>query len=364
MKTGEDIVAEQNASQNVYVVVIAWNQESLSDNPAVQSIINQLNYAAQYDNIGYIKILNNIAPTDYNVISGTSTALKTAINNQISDRLVVLGRNGGDTMDGIGIWGQGLYNYSSESGSAGFSGNLLGFSLGADKKFNDNFVLGLGYSLNKTSAKSADRSIDATGHTIFAYGEYRPIKSTTDTEGKEAQRQVSPLHLNATLSYTMTDYTDNAAYNISSEYSTTMLGLNGSVGYNITDAIDLFVGARYLTISQDDYTDNIGQIVSVKDNDILTARFGGKYTGTQNWFAPTAHAELLYDIKSTDRIAVVNTEHSSYQITGDAINPFGLQAGVGFITILDEWNLSLNYDFEWRPDFTSHTGRIRVKYLF
>ena len=129
--------------------------------------------------------------------------------------------------------------------------------------------------------------------------------------------------------------------------------------------MDLFAGARYLRVSQDDYTDNMGQRISVDDDNIITARIGGKYTSDNNSdLVPTAHLELLYDVKSGDRLAVVNTDTSSYQITGDSINPFGVQAGFGFISNINNWNLSLNYDLEWRPEYISHTGRIKAKYVF
>ena len=147
-------------------------------------------------------------------------------------------------------------------------------------------------------------------------------------------------------------------------YKTNTLGLNGNVGYDITDNFDVFVGARYLKVSQDDYTDSLDQKISVKDEDVITARVGSKYTGNGSVFIPTAHLELSYDVKSSDRLAVVNTDTSSYQITGDSINPFGVQTGIGFISNINNWNLSLNYDLEWRPEYISHTGRIKAKYVF
>ena len=363
-RTGQDIIQEQSNSQNIYVVFVAWDQESFSDNPVIQQIIDKLNYASQYNTAEYVDMLNSIAPTDSNVISGTSSTLNTAINNQVSDRLTFVGRNGGDAFDGVGVWGQGLYNHSSQSGSSTFAGNTLGFSLGADKKISDNSVLGLGYTLSQISATSGTRKIDATGNTVFAYGEYRPHKTQVDKAGNVQSRTVSPLYVNAVLSYGVTSYSENAGYGISSEYSTNTLGINGNIGYGVTDDIDVFVGARYLQISQNEYTDNIGQTISTQDDSIITARFGGKYIGTNMKFAPTAHLELSYDITSNDRLAVVNTGHTSYNISGEAINPFGVQTGIGFISNINNWNLSLNYDLEWRPDFISHTGRIKAKYVF
>ena len=358
-----DIAQGMGAPQNIYVVVVVWDGVQ-SDNPFIQEIIDKLNYAAQYDNAGLISLLSNIAPTDSNVVSGTSRAVNNTINHQVSDRLHHVGRNGGDSFNGISLWTQGLYNHTSQSGDTEFSGNTFGFSLGADKKLNDNMIFGLGYALSKTKATSGDRNIDALGHTVFAYGEYRPYKTVRDDKGEITSRTTSQMYVNATLSYGLTNYDEQAEYGIASEYDTSTIGLNTNVGYDVTDNIDLYIGARYLKVSQDDYVDNIGQQISVQDDDIITARFGGKYTANGTLFAPTAHLELSYDVKSSDRLAIVNMNGSGYQISGDAINPFGVQTGVGFISNINNWDLSLNYDLEWRPDFISHTGRIKAKYVF
>ena len=229
-------------------------------------------------------------------------------------------------------------------------------------------MLGLGYALNNTSATSGDRDITSTGHTLFLYGEYRPMimyKESEDASDADVKYTQSPFHIDGTMAYGMAGYSEeNAVDGISSEYDTTTISLNGNVGYNITDTIDLFVGGRYMKVSQDDYTDNLGQRISVKDDDIITARFGGKYVGNYELLVPTAHLELSYDVKSSDRLAVVNTANSSYQITGKAINSFGVQTGFGFMMNVDNWKLSLNYDLDWHPDFISHTGRIKAKYAF
>ena len=371
-RTAEDIINEVGGSQNAVAVGNAWDTEAMLTDEfidrVIQRIVERLNYAIQYNIEEYLRLLNNIAPTDTNVVSGTATSVINAISNQISDRLSHFGRNGGDMMEGVAVWGQGLFNHSAQSGDAEFTGNTFGFSLGADKKINDTTVLGLGYALNNTSATSGQRDITSTGHTLFLYGEYRPMimyKESEDASDADVKYTQSPFHIDGTMAYGMAGYSEeNAVDGISSEYDTTTISLNGNVGYNITDTIDLFVGGRYMKVSQDDYTDNLGQRISVKDDDIITARFGGKYVGNYELLVPTAHLELSYDVKSSDRLAVVNTANSSYQITGKAINSFGVQTGFGFMMNVDNWKLSLNYDLDWHPDFISHTGRIKAKYAF
>ena len=242
-----------------------------------------------------------------------------------------------------------MFNHSAQSGDTEFAGNTIGFGLGTDKKLNKNTILGLGYAFNNTTAKSGDRDIDATGHTLFLYGEYKLSK---------------PLYIDADLSYGVSNYKEIVPELVSSEYSTTTIGLNGVLGYDITDTIGVYVGSRYLRTSQDDYTDTIGQKISVQDDKVLTVRSGTKYTGKTGTIIPTMRLELTYDVMSNDRLAMVDIRNSAYQITGKNINPFGVQYGLGIMSNIDNLNLSLNYDIEWRADFVSHTGRIKAKYTF
>ena len=365
-----DIATENQGTISDVAVANAWINETHSDNSQIQAIIDRLNYTSQYDVPAYMELLNDLTPINSHVVSGTSRAINSALNNIISERIALLGRNGGDSFDGVGVWGQSLFNHSSQSGSSEFTGDTLGFGLGIDKRFSSKSLVGIGYALNNTSATSGTHDISATGHTFFVYTEFRPEQTYVE-EGDigddvfaNIKHKPSPLYMTGLLSYGITNYTEDTKNNIKSEYTTSTIGVNGSIGYNVTEAFDMYMGARYLKISQNDYTDTAGQKVSVKDDDIITGYFGGKYTGKGSIFVPNAHLGLSYDIKSNDKLAVVNTEHSSYQISGDSINPFGVQTGFGFTSSISNWKLSLNYDLDWHPEFISHTGRIKAKYTF
>ena len=362
-KTAADIILEFGGSKNDIAVGTAWDNESVFSDEfidfAIRKMIERLNYAIQYDIEDYIKMLESIAPNDTHVASGTSRSVNNAINNQVSNRLAHVGRSGGDAFSGVGVWGQGLFNHSSQSGSADFSANTFGLSLGADKKINNTTLFGLGYAFNNTTAVSGARDISSIGHTVFVYGEYRPMLLSKDS-GYRASR----FHVNGMASYGVASYTEDTYDGVSSEYDTTSIGLNGNIEYDITSAFSLFTGGRYIKVSQDDYFDSLGQKVSVQDEDIITARVGAKYVGDYTLFVPNAHIGISYDVKSSDRLAIVNTANSSYQITGDAISPFGVQAGIGFVMNIDDWDISLNYDLDWHYEFISHTGRIKAKYMF
>lgn len=365
-----DIATENHGNISDVAVAKAWINETHSDNSQIQAIIDRLNYTSQYDVPAYMGLLNDLTPINSQVVSGTSRVINTALNNIISERIALLGRNGGDSFNGVGIWGQSLFNHSSQSGDSEFTGDTLGFGLGVDKRFSSKSLLGMGYVLNNTSATSGTHDISATWHTLFVYAEFRPEQTyiedgvVSDDVFSNIKHKPSPLYMTGLLSYGITNYTDDTPNNIKSEYKTSTIGINGTIGYNLTDVFDVYMGTRYLKISQDDYTDTAGQKVAVEDDNIITGYFGGKYTGKGSVFVPNAHLSLSYDIKSNDKIAVINTEHSNYQIAGDSINPFGVQAGFGFDYHISNWNLSLNYDLDWHPEFMSHTGRIKAKYVF
>ena len=358
-KTFEEFLEENANSQNILTIANAWNSLNIPNNPFIQELQELLEISSQYDLSEYLRILSSTAPNDTEVVSETSRTVNSAINDQVNMRLAAIGRNGGDTPRNISVWGQFLFNHSVQSGSGSFTGNTLGFTLGADKKFNNNLILGLGYTFNNTSAKSEYRDIDATGHTIFTYAEYR-FKDKSEDNRKTS----NPWHINSMLSYGMTAYDELASYGITSDYDTVTIGLNGSLGYDITETIDLSLGARYLNISQKDYVDSLYQKISVQDNNILTTTAGAKYMSRGTWFIPNAHIDVSYDVISSDRLVLVTTQSSGYQIIGNHTNPFGIQTGVGFDINLYNWKMSLNYDLDWHPEFISHTGRLKIKYTF
>lgn len=358
-KTLEEFLEENDNALNLLSVATAWNNIVNPSDMTVQRMQELLDISSQYDINEYLRILTNTAPTDAEVVSETSRTVNSSINNQVSARLASVGRSGGDTARGISIWGQYLLNHSIQSGKSGFTGDTFGFTLGADKKFNNNLILGLGYAFNNTSATAGDRNIDATGHTIFTYAEYRLPHTNTDDK-----KTSKPWHINGTLSYGMTSYDEHAEYGITSEYDTTTIGLNGKLGYDITKTVDLSIGTRYLNISQKDYIDSLNQKISVKDTNIFTLITGAKYASSATVFIPNAHVDLSYDIISSDRLALVSTQNSNYQIIGKSVNPFGIQTGIGFDMNLSSLKIFLNYDLDWRPDFIGHTGRIKVKYTF
>ena len=128
-------------------------------------------------------------------------------------------------------------------------------------------------------------------------------------------------------------------------------------------------GLRFTHISQDDYTDYVGQHISVDDNDILTLVAGAKYSKTFtgedgiHW-TPKARAAVTYDVIKDDNNANVDIAGINYDVTGEKINRLEFEVGLGIEADVNNWNFSVGYDAGIREDYISHTGMFRARYNF
>ena len=58
------------------------------------------------------------------------------------------------------------------------------------------------------------------------------------------------------------------------------------------------------------------------------------------------------------------TGGSSYQISGERLHRFGMEAGVGVTSTWNNWDFTVSYDGGFRRDYQSHTGSLKAKYHF
>lgn len=375
VKIGADVIAEIGGTADDIAVASAWDDLPSSTLPNVQRIIDEINHRSQHDTDGYLQLVKSLQPVKTNVVHGISRSLNNAINTQITERLTAVtpkGRNGGDTQEKTGIWAQGMYNKSNQSGTYGFDGNTIGMIAGFDTTFGANITMGAGYAFSITDVEADMRNLEVDGHNLFIYGRY----------------QGENWHVNANLSYGMSDYTDNAtSINLNnsryarrvfptqntksggtslsdSEYSTNTIGASAQFGYSLNENLDVNIGSRFNHITVDDYIDMAGQSVSIDDMNFMTVLGGFSYGKQgQNW-TPVIHVAATYDVLSDDYIANVDLGGSGYVINGENIDPFGIEAGVSLETNGDIWDFSIGYDIEWHSNFISHTGKAKLKYNF
>ena len=351
-----DIIQMSGGSTGDIFVGTAWDELSALPGSTIAQIQSMLRELQQFYEHAYVEALKNLSPTNTPIVANTTRGLNNSIHNQVNGRLRDIhqghtnGRSGGDSPIGLDLWAQALYNHSRQSGDIDTTGNTFGATFGADKKISNSVITGLGYTFSSTKANSDNRNIDANGHTIFVYGEYRPSNWYTELM----------------MSYGMTGY-DEKTNLISAKYTANSFGANITGGYD-WDSFGLFGGARYLFISQDDYTDSVGQRIKVDNTDVLTLVAGGKIVADMNLnklsFSQSMKLGLTYDVISAEHVAVVDIADANYIVNGKSIDPLGIEFGIDLDKNYNNWYFSLGYDLEWHHDYVGHTGKIKAKYTF
>ena len=354
-----DIVNEGGGNINNAQAAEAWDKVPTTGNAATDDMQAHLNELSQHNSIGYVKALSNLAPTDSRAVARTTVDVNNLIGHQIERRQDMQGMNSGDTFQNVGAWMEGLYNYSKQDGSsthAGFTGKTAGFALGMDGKVNEETMIGFGYANNQTDIDTLDRDIDVDGHTLFVYGKYQPEK----------------WYIRGMAHYGFASYDEKSDVNgkhNSADYDVQNIGVSAYVGYDLPNGITPEAGLRFTHISQDDYTDYVGQHISVDDNDILTLVAGAKYSKTFtgedgiHW-TPKARAAVTYDVIKDDNNANVDIAGINYDVTGEKINRLEFEVGLGIEADVNDWNFSIGYDAGIREDYISHTGMFRARYNF
>ena len=298
-----------------------------------------------------------INPEKASVTQSVSTSVQNTVTTLASNRMAMpaTGRNGGDGDFGVNsIWAQGLYNKTKLNEQ--FNSYTRGIAAGIDGKINDDVTIGVGYAYNHSDVALVSRDTEIDSHSVFAYGQYKP----------------SEWYVNATVNYTMSDYTESGdalGIAVASDYSTSAFGAQLMTGYDFADGITSEFGLRYLHVNGNTYTNSFGIENSTADANYMTAVLGTKYTLDITAGNATIRPELRYAVKYdmiSDMTSTVVTMPglTPYVLTGDRLSRLGAEFGLGLTVNYDSVDLSVSYDVEVREGYTSQTGMIKAKYNF
>ncbi len=342
---------------------------------AISSLASSSNRNIQMVSLAAQKLLNSgdvdavakieqetakLNPEDKPVTQSVATSLNNQVLSLTAGRMSggapVIGRSGGDeSVATNGFWAQGLYN-KSKSGSA-FDGTTRGFALGADTLIDNKYTLGAGFAYNNTDMSSGTRDTEIDSKTLFVYGQYKP----------------SNWFANATLAYTMSEYTEDTdpfGIAVESTYDVDVYGAQLMAGYDFATGITPEMGLRYLHIAQDEYSNGVNTIAA-SDTDFLTAVAGLKYAfyvETENMlkFRPELRAALTYDVinDGSHTTVMLPSVGASYNVDGQALNKLGGEFGIGLTAEYKGLEFSLMYDLDVHEDYTSQTGMIKFRSQF
>lgn len=266
-----------------------------------------------------------------------------------------MGRSGGDVTS-AGFWAQGLVN-KSKMGSA-FQGSTTGFALGGDMLVDNVLTLGGGFAFNSTEIEADGRDTDVESNSVFAYAQYKPSK----------------WFVNGTVSYTLSDYTDDArvfgADVINNQYDTKAFGAQAIFGYDFASGVTPEAGLRYLYVSQEEHVDGLNRVIKEMNSDVLTGIAGLKYafaieTDTAVKFSPSLRAAMTYDFVTPDAVATIVVPGTApYYVDIDSLSRMGGEFGIGLTAEYRGLELSLNYELDLHKDYTSQTGLFKFRYNF
>ena len=369
-ETGKDIIIDQGGTTNDQKVAEAWIDEgSFGQGTAGAKVADHLNNLSQNDPRAFADAVKALKPDS----APTAQATAAAINNQISGAVggrfgssSVLsgghGRSGGDVLEKVGLWAQGLFDKAKLDKSNGFDGKTYGLALGFDGKIAKDFKLGFGYAYTNSDINATGRDTDTDTHTAIVYGE----------------KNIDNAYVNGIITYGWSDYSEDknvgglkvkADYDVNSLFAQLMGGYNYKQGFM---TITPETGARYLRTKSKSYTDTAGQQVEGDTTNTVTGVLGFKVAANTHlqslknvYFKPEFHLHGTYDIKNDKgRTTVILGNGSSYVNEGEALKRFGIETGVQFGIVMGNVEVSLDYEGKFRSDYTDHIGLLNVKYNF
>ncbi|MBQ8042087.1 MAG: autotransporter domain-containing protein, partial [Alphaproteobacteria bacterium] len=298
-------------------------------------------------------------PTDKPVAQAAATSVQNQVLALTSGRMaggISVGRAGGDAVaQENGFWMQGLFNKSKFADA--FHGYTRGIALGADTLIDKTWTIGGGLAFNNSDVHADGAHTDIDSKTLFLYGQYKPNK----------------WYVNGTLTYNMSEYTENktvGGVSVEHEYDVDAYGAQIMTGYDFATGITTEAGLRYLYIDQDSYADGLDRQIMATDTDFLSGVAGVKYAfAIENDWAiqlrPELRAAMTYDLISDDAATtVVMPGAEAYAVNGERLSRMGGEFGIGLTALYKGMELSVMYDLDLHKDYTSQTGMIKFRTQF
>ena len=81
---------------------------------------------------------------------------------------------------------------------------------------------------------------------------------------------------------------------------------------------------------------------------------------------PKAFVNATYDLQNDDNTTIVHLPNGgSYAIAQESNGKFGVETGIGVeMAVSENAKVGLTYEYDWRDDYSAHTGLLNLKYAF
>ena len=355
-------------------------------NPA-GDMLNVLNTLIGLGSAQVASALDTVVPiVDGGITQTSNTSLNQFIGTatQRMEGLYAQARNeetgvstGSEELKGIDVWGQGFGEYAHQDPrglSNGYCATIWGTAIGGDVPvFNDRIRLGLsgGYAQSDINSKDNSGATDINSYQATLYGGY--------IDGE------NPYYINGAFSFAFNKYdgsrhiavgaitrTANADYD-GQQYSVLV---DGGYTFKVKNLrITPIASLQYLRLHLESYTEtNAGALnlsLNSQNYDMLESGLGMKFErpfDTESaTIIPEVHAKWLYDIIDDNQATTSTFSGGGGSFATQGFNPARNALDLGTrLTLATKanWTLDANYDFEYKEDFTSHTGWADIRYRF
>jgi len=356
--TASDVAKDAGAGEHASVASAWLDGAEISENSQAGKVANILNNLSQTNSGEFVKALKALAPTASPIAHSGSQTQNQQLFNVVSGRMDSgsMGISGGDVFEKAGVWAQALYNKTKYDVSDGFDGKSEGIALGADAYITDNTKLGFGFAYTRSDIDAVGRDVDVDNYSFFVYGE----------------QIIKKLYINGTLNYNFGKYDENknvAGISVKGDYDANSIGAQLLTGYNFDSGFAPEGGFRYAWTNQRSYTDTAEQHIDSNNSNTLTVLLGARYAHNfqQEGFniIPEARAMLTYDLARSNDSSVVSLANGSlYEIQGDELERFGGEVSLKLGFEINDFEISLKYEGQFKKDFTNNSGLINFRYNF
>lgn len=350
-----------------------------TSNSELSQIITKINSASKSE------LESILESTNTDVGGGVAVGSQNFVNNtlDITSEQIDLAMNSktgvasGEEVTGLRIWGQSFFEDSKQGlrkGIAGFNSSTKGLAFGADTiDLFEGSVVGVGFSYGDTTVKSNNSNSSRNmvdSYQITAYGSHnlasnyfiKAMVAYAQNKVDSTRYNVGDLGLNAQAKYNADLYT--ARSDFGKDFK------NGAMRFTPS------LLAHYSRYKAENYTETGAGGASLNvDSKALeifeigtNLELGWDYKlSKQRSLSPEVRVGYRYNLIG-DQFKTSSSFSgggSSFDTIGSSPARSALTLGGGLIyKVTDQWDVSLNYEYEHRKDFNGKSGFARAAYSF
>lgn len=357
--------ANAQAATKSFMSVASILGNSNPNDPVLKALI-----AAGDDKEAIADLAKKLSPEVNGGAASAAFSSQAMVSSAISTRNAEIrkGQSSGDVLKGTGAWFQILNNNANQdvrSGVEGYDADSNGFAIGADRKLNENTILGVAYSYVKTDVTSdGGNKTDVENHNLTAYSSWTEGNYFVDGDLSYGKGQ------NESKRYI-------AGTTAKGDYDSDMIGLGLTAGYgflfNSGIVVEPRVTARYSNLSIDGFTEK-GSSAALKSGDQRLevgeigagVRVAGAFDLARGTLEPEvklmAYHDVIGDKSSTTSAFVLGG--NTFVSNGASPARDSYQVGVGANYKLGAVNVGAGYDRLMKTGFDADTFTAKVRYDF